>query len=121
LGETLRRKNITFVKQLADVFQAHPRENEPEEEEALIQLLEAHYHLEPPIKRFKRAEVQDVISNLNHKKSSGYGLITGKILKELPIIGITQPVIQCCSVQGILPSTMESSRGDYHLEARRPS
>jgi hypothetical protein len=39
-----------------------------EEEEALIQLLEAPYKLEPPIKRFKRAEVQDVISNLYPKK-----------------------------------------------------
>jgi hypothetical protein len=36
----------------------------------------------------KRAEVQDVINSLNPKKSSGYDLITGKILKELPIIGI---------------------------------
>jgi hypothetical protein len=36
----------------------------------------------------KRAEVQEVINSLNPKKSSGYDLITGKILKELPIIGI---------------------------------
>jgi hypothetical protein len=33
-------------------------------------------------------EVQEVINSLNPKKSSGYDLITGKILKELPIIGI---------------------------------
>jgi hypothetical protein len=36
----------------------------------------------------KRAEVQEVINSLNPKKSSGYDLITGTILKELPIIGI---------------------------------
>jgi hypothetical protein len=29
-----------------------------------------------------------VISNLNPKKSSGYDLIAGKIIKQLPIIGI---------------------------------
>jgi hypothetical protein len=44
--------------------------------------------LEPPSNRLKRAEVQEVIKGINHKKSSGYDLINGKILKELPIIGI---------------------------------
>jgi hypothetical protein len=77
-----------FAKRLTDVFQPHPSENEPEEEEALIQLLESPYQLEPPIKRFKRAEVPEVISNLNPKKSSGYDLIIGKILEELSMIGI---------------------------------
>jgi hypothetical protein len=46
------------------------------------------YSFEPPINRLKRAEVQEVINSLNPKKSSGYDLITGKILKALPIIGI---------------------------------
>jgi hypothetical protein len=70
------------------VFQPHPSEHEPEEEKALIQLLESSCQLEPPIKRFKSTEVQEVISNLNPKKSSGYDFIPGKIPKELPIIGI---------------------------------
>jgi hypothetical protein len=35
-----------------------------------------------------RAEVQNVINSLDPKKSSGYEIITGKILKELPVIGI---------------------------------
>jgi hypothetical protein len=38
--------------------------------------------------RLKRAEVQEAINSLHPKKSSGYDLITGRILKELPIIGI---------------------------------
>jgi hypothetical protein len=46
------------------------------------------YQLEPPINRLKRAEVQEVINSLNPKRSSGYDIITGKILKELPVIGI---------------------------------
>jgi hypothetical protein len=58
------------------------------EEEAFIQLLQAPYQLEQPIKRSKSAEIQEIISNLNPKKSSGYDLIIGKILKKLPIIGI---------------------------------
>jgi hypothetical protein len=73
----------------------------PEEEEALYQLLETPYQLEPPINHLKRAEVQVVINSLNPKKSSGYDLITGKILKEFPITGIKYlTVIQCCFAQG---------------------
>jgi hypothetical protein len=62
--------------------------NQPEDEEALMQLLETPYQLEPPINRLKRAEVQEVINRLNPNKSSGYDLITGNILKELPTTGI---------------------------------
>jgi hypothetical protein len=46
------------------------------------------YQLKTPIHHLQRAEVQDIISSLNPKKSSSYDLITGRILKELPIIGI---------------------------------
>jgi hypothetical protein len=53
-----------------------------------MQLLETPYQLEPPINRLKTAEVQEVINSINPKKSPGYDLITGKILKELPIIRI---------------------------------
>jgi hypothetical protein len=53
-----------------------------------MQLLKTTYQLEPPINHLKRAEVQEVINSLNPKKSSGYDLITGIILKELPTIGI---------------------------------
>jgi hypothetical protein len=63
-------------------------ENHPEEEEALMQLLKTPYQLEPPINRLKRTEVHEVINSLNPKKSPCYYLITGKILKELPTIGI---------------------------------
>jgi hypothetical protein len=50
--------------------------------------LETPCQLEPPISRLQRAEVQEVIISVNLKKSSGYSLITGKFLKEFPIIGI---------------------------------
>jgi hypothetical protein len=48
-----------------------------------MQLLESPYQPEPPIKRFKGAAVQDVISGLNAKTSAGCELIT-----ELLTIGI---------------------------------
>jgi hypothetical protein len=49
---------------LSDALQPHPSEHEPEEEEeeeeeeALITFVEASYKLQPPIKRFRTAEVQ---------------------------------------------------------------
>jgi hypothetical protein len=82
---TWARSNVekaqAFAEHLAKVFQQHPSENEPEEEGALIKLLETSYQLEPPINRLKRAEVQEVINSLNPKKSSSCNLVTGKILK----------------------------------------
>jgi hypothetical protein len=63
-------KEHAYSEHLANVSQLHPSENEPEEEEALIQLLETPYELEPPINSLKRAEVQEVINSLNPKKSS---------------------------------------------------
>jgi hypothetical protein len=72
-----RLHHLRYHKELA---QEATSRNEPEEEEALIQLLDTSYQLEPPIKRLKRTEVQEVINSLNPKKSSGYNLITGKNL-----------------------------------------
>jgi potassium voltage-gated channel Eag-related subfamily H protein 8 len=69
-------------------LQPHLLENKPNEEEDLIQLLETSYPLKPPINRLKQTEVREVINSLNLKKSPRYDLITSKILKELPTIGI---------------------------------
>jgi hypothetical protein len=81
-------KAHAFAEHLANVCRPHPSENEPEEEEARIQLLETPYQLEPPIIHLKRAEVQEVIHSTNPKKSMGYDFITGNILKKFAIIGI---------------------------------
>jgi hypothetical protein len=49
---TSARSNVerihAFAKHLANVSQPHPSEYEPEEEDALMQLLETPYQLEPP-------------------------------------------------------------------------
>jgi hypothetical protein len=65
----------------------HPT-NLPDEEEPLVRLLESPYQLEPPFHRFKQTEIQTVINNLSPKTSPDYDLITGKILQELPPVGI---------------------------------
>jgi hypothetical protein len=54
----------------------------------LYSFLETPFQLEPPIQRLKRSEVQAVIKNLPPKKSPGYDLMTGKILKELSTLCI---------------------------------
>jgi hypothetical protein len=61
LGKKQHQKTHAFAKHLADVFQLHPSENEPKEEEALIQLLEAPKQFKPLFKCFKE---------LKFKKSS---------------------------------------------------
>jgi hypothetical protein len=74
-------KTHAFAERLAKDFQLHPSENEPEEENALTQVLETLYHLEPPINCLNIAEVQEVINSLNPKKSPHFYLIAAKILK----------------------------------------
>jgi hypothetical protein len=76
-------KADAFATHLANVFHPHPSENHPEKNKALTQLLETPYQLEPPINSIKHTEVQAIISSLNPKKSSGYDLLTGHILKAL--------------------------------------
>jgi hypothetical protein len=116
-------KAHAFTEHLANVFQPHLSENQPEEEEALTQLLETAYQLEPPINRLKRAEVQEVINSLNPKKSSGYDLITGKILKEFPIIEIkylTQ-LFSAVLLKGYFPAQWKVAQIILIFEARKTS
>jgi hypothetical protein len=54
---------------------------------ALTHLLETPYQLEPPMNRLKRSEAQEVNSPKT-KKSTFYDLTTGKILKEVPTVGM---------------------------------
>lgn len=40
-----------------------------------------------PIKKFRKTEIIATIKKLDHKKASGYDLITGLLLKKLPDSG----------------------------------
>jgi hypothetical protein len=51
----MSKKAHAFTEHLAKVFQFHPSESESEEEEALIQLLDTSYQLEPPMSHLIRA------------------------------------------------------------------
>jgi hypothetical protein len=114
--------NKSESEHLADFFQPHPSENEPEEEEAHIQLLKTLYQLKTPINPLKRAEVQDVINSLNPKKSSGYNLITGKIVKKLPIIAIkylTQ-LFNAVLLKGYCPAQWKVAQIIFILKPGKP-
>lgn len=51
--------------------------------------LDATYQPELPLAEYSKEEVYDIITkHLNPKKTPGYDLITGKVLRELPEIGI---------------------------------
>jgi hypothetical protein len=113
---TLARSNANK----AHAFTEHLKKWTPRGKEALIQFLEAPYQLKPPINWIKRAEVREV-SSLNLKKLSGYDLITGKILKILPNVGVkylTQLFSYCSKGTSC---AMEIPTDYPHLEARETS
>jgi hypothetical protein len=89
------------------VFQHLPSENQKNPSKSK----KIPYQLEPTINRLKRTEVQAVINNIIHpKKSPGYNLITGKILKELTTIQIQYPLelFNVNPARRVLPSIMKS-------------
>jgi hypothetical protein len=87
-----------------------------------MQLLKTSYQLEPPINRLKRAEVHEVINSLNLKKSPGYDLIVGKILKELLTIGIkylTQ-LFNAVLLKGYFPAQWKAAQIILILKPGKP-
>jgi hypothetical protein len=70
LGQEAVSKDYMLSQNTLQMFFSRiHHKKEPEEEKALIRLLQSPYPLELPIKCFKRAEVQEVINTLNPKKS----------------------------------------------------
>lgn len=83
-------KANTFATHLAKVFKPIPRVISPEEEEEEIHsALNITCKPNLQIKNFTDYEVITAIRKLKPKKSPGYDLITGQLLKELSIEGIT--------------------------------
>jgi hypothetical protein len=61
------------------------------------------------------------VNSLKTKKSPGYDLITGKILKELPIVGLKYfTVIQRRHAKRTLLGTMESCTDHLQPKTRKP-
>lgn len=81
-------KSEAFAEYFSSVFQPNSS-NIIHDDLEILEYLDTPNQLELPIKPFTTSEVRDMIkNNLNAKKSPGYDLITGKILKELPLKGL---------------------------------
>jgi hypothetical protein len=87
LGQEATSTKHTLSVTLRKYFSCIPHKMKPKTKGHLSNFWRPH-QLEPPINCLKRDEVQEVINSLNLKKSLGYDLITGIIIKELPTIGI---------------------------------
>jgi hypothetical protein len=61
-------KAHTFAHHLSEIFQPHPSENLPADDEVLIKLLETPYQLEPTVPRFRCTDIQTIINSLHYKK-----------------------------------------------------
>lgn len=80
-----QEKADTFAEHLANVFQPFPREITEEEDDVIVKALDIPHQLATPIKSIKINEVRTTIAkNVNPKKSPGYDLISGVIIKQLP-------------------------------------
>lgn len=84
-ARTSEEKANAFAHHLSEVFKPYPAENTTEEELQLQHFIETPFQMDLPLKNFTIGDVKSVIElEINPKKSPGFDLITGKILKELP-------------------------------------
>lgn len=84
-----KEKAELFSKHLTKVFKPFDSELSEAEEKELLQTPSGPNQLKYPIKNFKISEIRSaIVHGLNPKKAPGYDLITGRILKELPDIGV---------------------------------
>jgi len=83
-----RQKANVLADHFANVFKPHNSGMSGEEDREILHALETPGRLVTPIKKFKLTEVRSAIKQLRSKKASGYDIITGRFLKELPDVGI---------------------------------
>jgi hypothetical protein len=77
-------KATVFVKHLADIFKPHAQETDDE----ILEFLTSPAQPVEPIKPITPKEIKEEIGLLNTKKAPGMGIITPKMLKELPQKGM---------------------------------
>jgi hypothetical protein len=87
------QKAHVLADHFAHVFQPHDSEIPDVEEREILQPQEAPSRLETPVKKFKITEVRAAIKHIRTKKAPGYELITGRILKELPEVGLRATIL----------------------------
>jgi len=86
---TDQEKADTFSEYLVRIFIFNIKEVGSGEEEAVFSRRKSRQSQTTEATRFTKGEITAAISkHLNAKKTSGYDLITGRILKELPELGL---------------------------------
>jgi hypothetical protein len=76
-------KAETFDEHLSQVFTSHDSNNRHNNDD-IEKFLDTPCQMSLPIKAFSPKEVSQIIKKINEHKAPGYGLITGKILRQLP-------------------------------------
>jgi hypothetical protein len=82
------QKANVLVDHFANVIKPYTSEMPEEQEREILRALETPGRLETTGKKFKATEVRSAIQQLRSRKAPGHDVITGKVLKELPDIGI---------------------------------
>jgi hypothetical protein len=103
------QKANVLADHFANVFKPYTSEMPEEQEREILRALGTPGRLETTVKKFKVTEVRSAIQQLRSRKAPGHQLMTGKILKELPDIGIraiTQ-IFNSVLRTGYFPGTME--------------
>jgi hypothetical protein len=105
-----------FAKHLQTVFQPHSSISNDDDN---YDFLNTPYLLELPVDKFKVNQITHLINmKLNSRKSTGYNLITARILKELRISALRfLSHLQCCIKNWPFPVSMESSYNYFNSEA----
>jgi hypothetical protein len=84
-ARSAKEKAQAFAEHLVTVFQPFPSESPAEDEIKIHEFLDAPFQMDFPIRKIKCTEVKEIIqNNVNTKKSPGFDLISGRVLKELP-------------------------------------
>jgi hypothetical protein len=76
-------KAENFAEQLSQVFTPHNSEHHHNNDE-IEKFLDASCQMSVPIKAFSPREVRQVIKKVSQHKASGYNIITGEMLRQLP-------------------------------------
>ena len=86
-AKTNPEKVQVFADHFSKVFEPFPSQDVTHDNE-IEEFLQSAGQLDVPIPNFTYQDVKRAIAKLNIKKSPGYDLITGKVVKELPASGV---------------------------------
>jgi len=79
-----KKKAELFAEHLSEVFSPHNNDQDQEVEQDLATPIQSQERL----KAFTLKEIKNEIKKINHKKAPDIGLISAKMLKELPQEGL---------------------------------